>query len=104
MKFDLNKDFEAAAQNMSTPTKTPTTLADIGFSAKKTLTKKKDFHRFCSIALKNYLELEPEDENEYAKCINEYLDHLGIENEKIISITKEFKDSQATDRGKAILL
>ena len=79
MKFDLNKDFEAAAQNMSTPTKTPTTLADIGFSAKKTLTKKKDFQSFCSIALKNYLELETEDENEYAKCINEYLDHLRIE-------------------------
>ena len=102
MQLDLNKDFEAAAQNMSTPTKTPTTLTELGFSSKKILTKKKDFFRFCSTAIKNYLELEPDDDNEYNKCINEYLEHLGIENEKILSLTKEFKDPPATERGNKI--
>lgn len=102
MQLDLNKDFEAAAQNMSTPTKTPTTLSELGFSSKKTLTKKKYFFCFCLTAIKNYLELDPDDENKYNKCINEYLEHPGIKNKKILSLTKEFKDPLATEQGNKI--
>ena len=89
--LNLNPLFAAAADTMLTPAREKVqTYGEVGLSVTKVLKSAKQFHLFVDQALQKHLDFQPRDVVIFSKTLRAYLDNLGIENEKMFAMTKDF--------------